>query len=469
MDHIKEILGKQIRISTSKENTDTWSSTEAPTPEEEICPVCHGAKFVYPRLPSGKSDYSRAVPCKCSITNSTEERKHRLQSYSQLGPLTRLTFATIKPEGKSSEPDIQAKFKLAYQSARAFAAEPKGWLILTGPSGSGKTLLAAAIANQCIEEGRPAFYVTVPDLLDHLRSTFSPSSETPFDEFFEQVRSAPLLVIDDLGVQSSTPWAKEKLDQLFNHRFSNQMSTVIVSIVPVGNQEERIRTRLLTTGFCQIFELGEDKSLASTYSWAPEFELQKQMKLENFDWKRSNLPVDQRENLKQAFDLANEFAKAPEGWLVFSGANGSGKTHLAAAIANYRYQHKKPALFVVVPDFLDHLRSTFSPDGKTSYDRLFESVKNAPLLILDDFGQQSTTPWAQEKMFQMINHRYNSRMPTVITTSASTDELDTPISSRFVDPKISLIFHIMAPDYRGDATRKKPVRNISRGIPPHTR
>ncbi len=388
-----------------------------------------------------------------------------MQSYSRLGLLTRLTFASMNPQGKSSDPDVQTKFNLAFQSAHTFAAGPTGWLILAGASGSGKTHLAAAIANQCIEEGRPAFYVTAPDLLDRLRSSFSPTSETQYDEFFEQVRNAPLLVLDDMGIQSSTPWAKEKLDQLLNHRFSNQLPTVIVSIAPIANLDERIRTRLLTPGFCQIFELAEDRSSLSTYGWAPEFELQKQMTFETYG-RRSNLPLEQQENLKKASDLAHEFAKSPEGWLVFSGGVGCGKTHLASAIANYRYQNKKPALFVVVPDFLDHLRSTFSPESKTSYDRLFESIKSSPLLILDDFGQQSTTPWAQEKLYQMINHRYNSRMPTVITTTASTEELDSPISSRFVDPKLSMIFHIMAPDYRGDATRKRPVRTTHRGTPP---
>ncbi len=85
-----------------------------------------------------------------------------------------------------------------------------------------------------------------------------------------------------------------------------------------------------------------------------------------------------------------------------------------------------------------------------SYYQLFESVKNAPLLILDDFGEQSTTPWAQEKLYQVINYRYNARLSTVITTRCSLDEIESPISSRFVDHKNSLIFHIVAPDYRGD-------------------
>jgi len=100
-----------------------------------------------------------------------------------------------------------------------------------------------------------------------------------------------------------------------------------------------------------------------------------------------------------------------------------------------------------VPDLLDHLRSTFEPESEVSYDQLFESVKNTPLLILDDFGVQSTTPWAREKLYQVINHRYNARLAMVITTRCSLDEIDAPISSRFVDSKISTLFHILAPDY----------------------
>ncbi len=190
-----------------------------------------------------------------------------------------------------------------------------------------------------------------------------------------------------------------------------------------------------------------------------EAKLLKKMTFDNFDWKRADLPRDQRENLKKAFDTALDFAKSPDGWLVFQGVNGCGKTHLAAAIANYVLKEGKPVKFEVVPDLLDHLRFTFSPESTVTYDQLFEEVKNAPLLILDDLGTQSTTPWAQEKLYQIINYRCNAQLPTVFTTTCATDELDNPISSRFVDPKISLLFHIIVPDYwSGRLTPKKTTR-----------
>ncbi len=463
MEHISEILKRQTQTNTSRENTDTWSGAEEEeAPPDTVCPLCKGTRFVHPLLPSGKPDFSQVVPCRCTEQESDKKRLSRLQRYSNLGPLTRLTFDNLLPQGTSKEPVNQEQFHHAYEAARAFANEPEGWLVLAGPSGCGKTHLAAAIANHRIQNNNPAFYITAPDLLDHLRSTFNPNSEMPYDEFFEQVRNTPLLILDDLGAQSSTPWAKEKLDQLLNHRFNNQLPTVIVSIVPVEELEERIRTRLIASNLCQIQAIGAGTPALLTSGWAPWFELQKKMTFDNFDWKRVNLPLEQRQNLEAAYRLALDFAKVPDGWLVFQGVNGCGKTHLAAAIVNYRYQHKKPALFIVVPDFLDHLRSTFSPESKISYDQLFESVKNTPLLVLDDFGEQASTPWAQEKLYQVINHRYNSQLATVITTCCSLEEIESRISSRLVDPKISVLFNITAPDYRGDRPGQKRASRSSK-------
>jgi len=384
-----------------------------------------------------------------------KERQNRLLKYSNLGSLSRFTFENLIPQGRSGNPASQEKFNRAYEAAKAFAAGPKGWLIFVGPSGSGKTHLAAAVANERVKLGHPVFFQSVPDLLHHLRSGFAPDSEIAYNELFDQVRNAPLLIMDDLGTQASTPWAKEKLDQLLNYRFNQELPTIITTATPLESLDDRIRTRLTDSRLCQVHVLEEKSSPLLEYGWGPGFELQKTMTFENFDWRRANLTPEQRENLEYAFRLAFEFAKSPDGnWLVFMGQTGVGKTHLAAAIANYRYQAKKPATFVVVPEFLDHLRSTFSPESKVSYDQLFESVKNSPLLILDDFGEQSTTPWAREKLYQMINYRYNARLPTVFTTRYSLEEIleeiESSISSRLVDKQISTPFNINVPDYRGD-------------------
>jgi DNA replication protein DnaC len=412
--------------------------------------VCKGSGFVYPRLPSGKPDYSRAVACRCVRAAVGREQENRLQQYSNLGILVNYDFESIAQNGISGRGEQQELFKKAYEAARLFAAEPKGWFVMVGPSGSGKTYLAAAIANQRIKQGQPAFFQTVPDLLDHLRSAYAPGSELSYDELFDKVSNTPLLILDDLGVQNSTTWAKEKLDQLLNHRYIHELPTVITTSIPVTELDERVRTRLTNSRMSQIYVIEEKASALQESSWGKGFELQKEMTFKAFDSRRLNLPPEQRQNLSSAYQVALNYAASPEGWLILQGVNGCGKTHLAAAIVNYRYEARKPALFVVVPEFLDHLRMTFNPDSKVSYDQLFEGVKNTQLLVLDDYGEQSATPWAQEKLYQMINYRYNARLATIITTSSSLDEIESRIASRLVDPRISMIINITAPDYRGD-------------------
>ena len=226
------------------------------------------------------------------------------------------------------------------------------------------------------------------------------------------------------------------------------------------------------------------------YHWAPEFELQKSMTFDNFEldkafagslenlknrlseekleelkearmtlWEYRELL---RENLKLAYRSAQDFAKSPENWLIFMGQNGCGKTHLAAAIVNYCYQHQQPALFVVVPDLLDHLRSTFNPESKVSYDQIFERVKTASLLVLDDLGEHSTTPWAHEKLYQVLNYRYNAQLATVVTTSCALGDLDNAISSRLSDVKFSNSFYIQAPDFRSSRRPSEGTRKTYR-------
>ncbi len=470
MEHISEIIKRQTRTGTSKESTDTWSAADEETPVNPDCPVCRGAGIVHPRLPSGEPDYSRVVPCRCVKKEQDGERRARLKRYSNLGSLARFTFDNIEPQGRSGDKASQERFSRAFEAAQEYAANPDGWLVLGGSSGCGKTHLASAIVNERIKNGHPALYITAPDFLDHLRSSFSPDSMVPYDEFFDQVRNAPLLVLDDLGAQSGTPFAKEKLDQLLTSRFNAELPTVIIAITPVEQMEDRLRTRLTDPRLCRVYVLDEEQA-TSEYSWGPEFELQKKMTFVNFK-RRNDLSLEMQDNMDEAYRIAFDFSKNPEGWLVFMGETGCGKTHLAAAIVNYRYEAGKPALFVVVPEFLDHLRSAFSPESKVSYDQLFESVKTAPLLVLDDFGEHSATPWVKEKLYQLINYRYNGRLPTVITTRYSFDEIlgevDSAISSRLVDQNTSTPFNIMAPDFRGDRRADKK-RSSSRGKTGHYR
>lgn len=151
-----------------------------------------------------------------------------------------------------------------------------------------------------------------------------------------------------------------------------------------------------------------------------------------------------------AFEEAMSFAQDPSHrWLVLSGPVGVGKTHLAVAIAQYAIeQHTMNAYFAAVPDLMDHLRSAFAPGATEGYDERFEEIRNAQLLVLDDLGTENATPWAQEKLYQIINHRYIERLPTVITTNVDLRKIDDRIASRMLDHRLSTHVDIDATDYR---------------------
>ncbi len=172
----------------------------------------------------------------------------------------------------------------------------------------------------------------------------------------------------------------------------------------------------------------------------------------------------------EAWEICRQFARDPYGWLVLHGGVGSGKTHLAAAIANEAAQRRIPVLFAVVPDLLDHLRSTFAPTSAIQYDEMFEGVRTTNLLVLDDLGTESATSWAQEKLFQIINYRYNYEMPTVITTNRRLESLDERIQSRLGDQALCRTIEIAAADYRtrkpGQRRPGTPGRPLLRGAAP---
>ncbi len=301
------------------------------------CPLCQGLGFVVPDLPFGHPEFGRAIPCQCRTEQRRERRLRSLQSLSSLGMLERLTFGTFIPEPSHLSRDRSVNLRRAFETCISYAHDPEGWLLLTGAYGCGKTHLAAAIANLRVAEGYPAIFMTVPDLLDHLRAAFSPNSETAYDELFEQLRNTSLLILDDLGAQSSTPWAQEKLFQLLNHRYNAQLPTVITSNQRLEELDPRLRSRLmdavLVTNVAILapdFRTGKNsgQSDLSTLS------LHENQRFETFDALRGDLSAGEKTNLRDAVQVCVGFARAPEGWLVLAGTNGCGKTHLAAAIAN---------------------------------------------------------------------------------------------------------------------------------------
>lgn len=461
MSNIDETIRK-IQKTTEKTGLNETDHNQSPAgeirqvklPGDPNCSICGGIGFLRQDLPIDHPDFGKMTPCKCREEELTQSAKARLFRMSSLDALRGLRFDNFEKRGHVGLGKLQAdSLENAFNQALHFAEHLQGWLLMLGRYGSGKTHLAAAIANHAIEAGISTLFLTVPDLLDWLRYAYA-GVDMSYEERFEEIRQTPLLILDDFGTQNTTAWAQEKIFQIINHRYVNQLPTVVTSNLPLNDFEGRVRSRLQDPNLVTVVRiLAPDYRNPADDTGHPELStlsLHSRQTFGNFSLRQQDkLPSKDQKDLKKAFELAREFAERPFGWLLLTGPYGCGKTHLAAAIGNYQASTGFPPLMVSVPDLLDHLRATFSPHSTVSMDRRFEEIRTTRLLILDDLGTQSATPWAREKLYQLFNYRYNAELPTVITTSSSPDEIDPRLYSRMQDERICKVVVIPVPAYRG--------------------
>ncbi len=424
------------------------------------CPICGGIGYLRQDLPITDPGFGKLILCSCRERSRARQDQVRLYRLSNLDAFKDMTFESFKTTGRIGMGETQThSLELAFNQSRQYAQNLSGWLLLTGGYGCGKTHLAAAVANFVVAFGVPTLFLTVPDLLDWLRYSYD-STETSFESRFEEIRSVRLLVLDDLGTQNATPWSEEKLYQIINHRYMLKLPTIITTNLDLIELDGRVRSRLQDSELVTSVKIAapdyRNATSDSSIAGIGTLPLLSNHTFGNFSLRENEkLPADEQKSLERAFRVTQQYAEKPKGWLVLTGTYGCGKTHLAAAIGNFRAAEGDEPIFIVVPDLLDHLRSTFSPSSAITYDHLFEQIRTCRQLILDDLGTQTSTPWAKEKLFQLLNYRYEAKLPTVITTSAKPDEIDPRVQSRLSDSRISTAIAITAPTYRGGTTRSK--------------
>lgn len=121
----------------------------------------------------------------------------------------------------------------------------------------------------------------------------------------------------------------------------------------------------------------------------------------------------------EAFDKALAAGKG----LNFSGPYGTGKTHLAAGIALELCKRMKPVIMLSMIDMLARIRDTFDDRTQESEARLMAVLTSVDLLVIDDLGKEAPSEWTLEKLYQVINARYERKRPVIITTNYTDQEL----------------------------------------------
>jgi DNA replication protein DnaC len=152
-----------------------------------------------------------------------------------------------------------------------------------------------------------------------------------------------------------------------------------------------------------------------------------------------------------AYAAAAAFACEPaRSWLVLEGAVGTGKTHLLAAIVNRLLTSAWHPVYAVMPDLLRHLREGFDSGDHA---QRWRDVKEAEVLLLDDYGAEQQTDWGNETLFVLLDYRWAMALPTVVATNLKPADMPPRIASRLHDLARSRVVRMRGGDYRRAAER----------------
>lgn len=138
-------------------------------------------------------------------------------------------------------------------------------------------------------------------------------------------------------------------------------------------------------------------------------------------------------------DRWNEFSLNGKG-LMFYGSCGTGKTFLAACIANRLIDNGVQVRFTTLSKIAAKLQSCYD-----AREEIYDELRTIPLLIIDDFRAERQTEFMQEITFEVINGRSEARRPLIVTTNLTNEDIKAPkditserIISRLIEMTVPL-------------------------------
>lgn len=144
---------------------------------------------------------------------------------------------------------------------------------------------------------------------------------------------------------------------------------------------------------------------------------------------------------EKVYNYTKEFTKLEkEGrGLLFTGTVGTGKTHLAVAVANYlMYEKIIPVKYGNVTTLLGEIKSSYDKQSKESEAEIINALSKVSLLIIDDLGKEKSSEWSNSIIYSIINNRYENYKPTIVTTNLSIKELEDTVGDATVSRLIEM-------------------------------
>ena len=136
--------------------------------------------------------------------------------------------------------------------------------------------------------------------------------------------------------------------------------------------------------------------------------------------------------------------------ILMTGREGTGKTHLAVAILKEVIGKGYSGLYWNVPELFLELRRRMEASAEESEADLFDKARRADLLVLDDLGAERTSEYVLDRLYVLINKRYEDDAATIITSNKSLPELKQQLSPRIASriAEMCVIMEFPEGDYR---------------------
>jgi DNA replication protein DnaC len=206
----------------------------------EDCLLCKGTGWKLVARKDGAG--SMAVACECGMEERAEKVMERARIPKRYEHCDFESFST--DIGTTQQQQSLKAAKLQVEGfLQNYPAIEQG-LLLAGPSGVGKTHLAVAALKELIRRGHGGLFCDYRELLKEIQASYNAASESTEMGILEPIRTAEVLVLDDLGASKPSDWVRDIVGIVLNARYNEKRTTLITTNYMDSPQSEGEAARL---------------------------------------------------------------------------------------------------------------------------------------------------------------------------------------------------------------------------------